>query len=57
MHIAQSIRLQKAKHPENFCQHPKCLWRVSTHAGPKPCPTHPVAPSPERSAERAEVAK
>lgn len=38
--VAKSVRLNKEKHPENYCANPKCLW--NTRAGTKPCPKHPV---------------
>jgi hypothetical protein len=45
--VAKIVRLDKEKHPESFCKHPKCLYRlkeyyVSPYGGW--CPKHqPVA--------------
>ena len=38
--VAKSVRLSKESHPENYCQHPKCLWRVVVRDERKPCPKH-----------------
>jgi hypothetical protein len=42
---AQRAREHKEKHPENFCAHPKCLWRVvnSFTGVMTPCENHPMA--------------
>jgi hypothetical protein len=28
MNIQAKVALDKQKHPESFCPHPRCLWRV-----------------------------
>jgi hypothetical protein len=40
MSIAAKVREQKERHPERFCTDPRCLWRVETRDGFKPCPKH-----------------
>jgi hypothetical protein len=37
---AMKVRLAKEKNPENYCPDKKCLWRVKTAQGDKPCPKH-----------------
>jgi hypothetical protein len=44
MHPAAACRNEKEKHPERFCQHPRCLWRVVTRSGIHMCPKHPACP-------------
>lgn len=41
---AAKVRAEKDAHPERFCTNPRCLWRVTTREGAKPCPRH----TPER---------
>lgn len=36
--VAMKVRHEKKLHPERFC--PKCLWRVQTKEGYRPCPKH-----------------
>ena len=38
--VAGDVRKSKEKNPENYCPNPKCLWRVKTREGDKPCPKH-----------------
>jgi hypothetical protein len=38
--IAAKVRLEKEQHPERFCSEPKCLWRIWTRDGAKPCANH-----------------
>jgi hypothetical protein len=38
--VAGDVRKSKEKNPENYCPNPKCLWRVKTRDGDKPCPKH-----------------
>ena len=40
MRIAAKVRLEKEKYPERFCTDKKCLWRIWTRDGAKPCPKH-----------------
>jgi hypothetical protein len=40
MNPAASSRKAKEKNPENYCTNSKCLWRVKTNQGDKPCPKH-----------------
>lgn len=40
--VARSVREDKEKHPEKYCRNPRCLWRVETREGRKPCPKHPA---------------
>lgn len=48
MNIQVKVALEKREHPERFCKHPRCLWRVQTARGPNPCRKHPLpAPTPE----------
>lgn len=42
MHVAAAVRREKEAHPERFCAHPRCLWRVVTRAGRNPCRNHPA---------------
>jgi hypothetical protein len=43
MHPAAKTREDKSAHPENFCTHPRCLWRVLHRDGRvTPCPKHPA---------------
>ena len=35
--VAASVARAKEAHPEQFCPHPKCLWRT----GGGRCPRHP----------------
>jgi hypothetical protein len=37
---AMKVRQAKEKTPENYCPNSKCLWRVKTRDGDKPCPKH-----------------
>jgi hypothetical protein len=36
MSTASKVALRKQKHPEQYCQYPRCLWNTRT----KPCPKH-----------------
>lgn len=39
--VAKKARLDKERHPEDYCVNPTCLWRVVTKTGPpRPCPKH-----------------
>jgi len=38
--VAKTIREQKDRYPEKFCPEPRCLWRIWTRDGAKPCPKH-----------------
>jgi len=49
MRVAAKVRREKDAHPERFCRNAQCLWRVVTRNGDKPCPKHPVSPSPART--------
>lgn len=47
MHIQARVALNKQKHPERFCPHPRCLWRTAklnhatqTYTGGGYCPRH-----------------
>lgn len=40
MNPAAKCRTEKAEHPERFCPDKKCLWRVVTSHGLRPCPKH-----------------
>lgn len=47
MRIAALVARNKAKHPEQFCPSPRCLWRTAkldhatqTYSGGGPCPRH-----------------
>lgn len=40
MRIAAKVRIEKEKFPERFCHDPRCLWRIWTREGTKPCPKH-----------------
>lgn len=42
MRVAAQVRIEKEKHPERFCAHPKCLWRIVTRNGLNPCRNHPT---------------
>lgn len=44
MSAAADSRRDKLAHPENYCANPKCLWKVVTGAGVKPCEKHPATP-------------
>lgn len=46
MNIQAKVAIEKQAHPERFCKHPRCLWRIVTSRGPNPCRKHP-APTPE----------
>lgn len=37
---AARVRAAKLAHPEQFCAHTGCLWRIVTHRGPNPCQRH-----------------
>ena len=43
MNIAAKVAANKLAHPERYCSHPKCLWRVETRNGRTPCPRHQVS--------------
>ena len=43
MSVAAKVRAEKEAHPERFCAHKECLWRIMTSRGPNPCRNHPVA--------------
>lgn len=43
MSVAGDVRKMKEQNPEKYCHDPKCLWRVVTCQGIKPCPKHPVS--------------
>ena len=35
--------LEKRDHPERYCRHPRCLWKIVKGDGtPDPCRRHPV---------------
>jgi len=39
--VAKKVRLDKERHPEDYCTDPTCLWRVRSKVhGDKPCPKH-----------------
>jgi hypothetical protein len=40
MNPAAESRREKTSHPERYCVDARCLWRVETRAGRKPCPRH-----------------
>ncbi len=42
MNTAAKVREEKEEHPERFCKHPRCLWRISTRSGSNPCRNHPT---------------
>ena len=46
MRIAAKVRLEKEKNPERFCADKRCLWRVQTRTGPRPCPKHGTKQNP-----------
>ena len=50
MNVAASERLAKEKHPDRFCSHPRCLWRIVRGDGSaNPCHNHPrTAPATTR---------
>lgn len=56
MNVAQSVRLQKEKHPANYCAHPRCLWRiVNGRTGEStPCQRHPARSAVNVEAELAQ---
>jgi hypothetical protein len=41
---AANVRRSKERYPENYCAHPRCLWRTfDARTGKRtPCPRHPV---------------
>lgn len=43
--VAAKVRAEKALHPERFCAHPLCLWRIQTGRGDNPCRKHPAKPA------------
>lgn len=43
MNAAAFSRQDKEQNPGNYCHDPKCLWRVVTFRGFKPCQKHPVS--------------
>lgn len=52
--VAASVREQKEKHPELFCAHPKCLWRIVDRFGNSmPCQStkHPHYAKPMTTSE------
>lgn len=40
--VAASVRAMKDANPDYYCHDPRCLWRVVTNRGMKPCPKHPA---------------
>jgi len=42
MNVAAKVSAEKASHPERFCAHKGCLWRVVTSRGQNPCRNHPI---------------
>ncbi len=45
--IAKKVRLDKEAHPEKYCRHPTCLWRIRTRelVDPNCCSKHqPINP-------------
>jgi hypothetical protein len=38
--VAGDVRKRKEKNPGDYCPNPKCLWKVKTREGDKPCPKH-----------------
>lgn len=51
--VAGDVRKMKEKHPENYCTNGKCLWRVKTAQGDKPCPKHMSAAVKEETVDEA----
>jgi hypothetical protein len=45
MSTASKVAEHKAKHPELYCKHPRCLWRT----GGGLCPRHIPAETQEAS--------
>lgn len=45
MNPAARSREEKEKHPERFCPDARCLWRVETRSGTRPCLKHMTTPS------------
>lgn len=41
MNVAAKCRIEKEAHPERYCAHPRCLWKIQTALGPNPCRNHP----------------
>jgi len=45
MNTAAKVRAAKLAHPDQFCSHPTCLWRVKSGRDGRdlePCRKHPV---------------
>lgn len=44
--VAKSVREDKEKNPNNYCPHPRCLWRVRGikfgEPFENPCRNHPL---------------
>jgi hypothetical protein len=55
VNVAAKCRIEKDAFPERYC--PKCLWRVATRAGRKPCPKHMQAEIEASLVESQEEAK
>lgn len=52
--VAADVRKHKETHPELYCAHPRCLWRIVTNRGPNPCRNHPL-PRPVPPAPKIDV--
>jgi hypothetical protein len=55
--VAASVAKKKAEHPEHYCSHSKCLWRIADRDGniTTPCKStkHPQ-PWPPKPPEKKE---
>jgi hypothetical protein len=54
MSIAAKVAAVKAAHPEQFCKHPRCLWRVKSGRDGRdlePCRRHPVNPNTQEATQ------
>jgi hypothetical protein len=52
---AASVAASKLIHPEEFCAHPRCLWRLAPDVSPRLCPRHARStPLSDRDEEDAE---
>jgi hypothetical protein len=52
MNTAAKVRHEKEQYPERFCPDKRCLWRIWTREGAKPCPKHSDTTAEHKAEQR-----